>query len=184
VGLPGRGIGAFTTISAVVIVVLCTAAPTHAGVFSDLEKELHKIHGKVHTDGMLTVGQQETISITKLPGKYRLAAYISPPPTATTCFDFDVDGYCFPQPLFRVAGTPRFKSSGKGRARLTFVMPPGYEFVNFADPLGSHPIYLVNNQTVHVDVETTVKRRVRNGVYSVTGTIASAIAVVEVPPAP
>jgi hypothetical protein len=174
----------FATISAVALVVLCIAAPAQAGPFSDLERELHKIHGKVHTDGTLTVGQQETISVTRLGGKHRLAAYISPPPTATICFDFDVDGYCFPQPLFRVAGTPAFKSSRKGRARLTFVMPPGYEFINFANPLASHPVDLVNNQTVHVDVDTTVKRRIRNATYSLTGTVASAIAVVEVPPTP
>ncbi len=171
-------------ISVGAIVVLCTAASAQAGVFSDLDKELEKIKGKVHTDGTLTVGQQETISVTGLPGKHRLAGYISPPPTATTCFDFEVDGYCFPQPLFRVAGTPTFKSSRKGRARLRFVTPPAYEFINFSDPIQSHPIYLVNGQTVHVEVETTLKRRLRNGTYSVTGPVASAIAVVEVPPAP
>ena len=153
-------------------VVLCSATAAQAGVFSDLDKELRKSKGKIHTDGTLTVGQQETISVTGLPGKYRLAGYISPAPTANSCFDFDIDAYCFPPPLFRVAGTPRFKSSRKGRATLTFVMPPGYELVSFEDPLKSHPIYLVNGQTVHVEVDTTLKRRVRNGVFSVTGPIA------------
>jgi hypothetical protein len=184
VGLLGRRASVVAAISVGAILVLCTSASgQEGGVFSDLDKELAKIKGKVHTDGTLTVGQQETISVTGLGGKHRLAGYISPPPTASTCFDFDVDGYCFPQPLFRVAGTPTFKSSRKGRARLTFVTPPAYEFINFTDPIQSHPIYLVNGQTVHVEVDTTVKRRVGNSTYSLTGTIAKAIVVVEVPPA-
>jgi hypothetical protein len=176
------GIATIASLGAAAL-VLSTASAAQAGVFDDLERQLHKIHGKVHTDGTLTVGQQETISVTGLPGKHRLSAFISPPPTASTCFDFETDGFCAPQPLFRVPGTPRLRSSRKGRGTLTFVMPPAYEFMDFGNPLNSHPIVLVNGQTVHVDIETTVKLRVRNGSYAVTGPVADAIAVVEVPAA-
>lgn len=183
-GLLGRrGVG-LAALATAMLCVLGGATVAQAGVFDELDKELSKVKGKIRTDGTLTVGQQETIALKGLPGKYRLAAYIEPPPSASTCFDFDLDGYCFPQPLFRVSGTPRFRSSRKGRATLTFVMPPAYEFVSFGDPLQSHPVYLVNGQTVHVDVETTIKRRVGNSVYAVSGSVAKAIAVVEVPPAP
>jgi hypothetical protein len=145
------------------------------------------VHGKLHTDGTLTVGQQETISITKLPGKFRLAAFVEPPQPTTAgpspCLDFENFAFCVPQPLFRVPGTPRFHSSRKGRGTLTFVMPPGNEFISFSDPLQSHPVYFTNGQTVEIDVDTTVKHRDRRGHrVGVTFPVGLVRAVVEVPP--
>jgi hypothetical protein len=139
--------------------------------------------GKVKTDGTLTVGQQETITVTGAPPKLRLVADISPPPTATEC-GFSLDAGCLPEPLFRVAGTPAFKASSKGRGRLTFVMPSAYEFFSFKDPLQSHSINLVNGQTVHVEVASIRVIRRPHVKGTVTSYFANAIAVVEVPAAP
>jgi hypothetical protein len=183
VGLPGRRARLFTALVAAAIAALCAAGPVQASVFSELEKELHKIKGKVHTDGTLTVSGQETITVTGLPGKYRLQGFVSAPPTAQECFQ-SFYTYCEPEPLFRVPGTPKFRSSKKGRARLTSVVPPGYQVENFKDPLKSHPVYFINGQTVHVEVYTTVTRKVENGSFSVTGPIARSIARVEVPQPP
>jgi hypothetical protein len=183
VGLLGRRTRLFAAFGAAAVALLCAATPVQAGVFSDLEKELHKIHGKVHTDGTLTVGAQETVTVTGLPGKYRLQGFVSAPPTAQECFQ-SFWSYCEPEPLFRAPGTPKFRSSKKGRARLTSVVPPGYQVDNFKDPLKSHPTYFVNGQTVHVEVYTTVTRKRGNTSFSVTGPIGKAIAVVEVPAPP
>lgn len=136
---------------------------------------------QVRTDGTLTVGQQETLYVTRVPRrpKMRIAAYISAPPTASNCFA-SFDAYCAPEPLYTVPGTPRLKASKKGRATLTFVMPPAYEFLDLDDPLRSHAVTLINGQTVHVDMEGTMRR----GNTTFTADVGHAIAVVEVPQAP
>ena len=139
-------------------------------------------HIKVRTDGTLTVGQQETLFVKGIPAKpkMRLSADISPPPTATNCFDFKADAFCVPQPLFRVPGTPPLRRSKQGRASLTFVMPPAYELFNFSNPIESHAVTLINGQTVHVEIYGTWRR----GNTTFEAGLADAIAVVEVPPPP
>jgi hypothetical protein len=142
----------------------------------------HFPHVKVRTDGTLTVGQQETLTVKGIPRRPKLknlTAYISPPDSATGCF-VSFEAYCVPQPLFPVAGTSRLKASKKGRASLTFVMPPAYEFIDNRDPLNSHPVTLINGQAVHAEVDGTQ----RSDGIDFTGTIGHAIAAVEVPPRP
>ena len=167
---------------ATVAVVIAGAAQARQPSLSIFEFP-GKVHGKARTDGTLTVGQQETLTVTKLPGKFKLSASVSPPSAAAdTCFSFKVPAVCEPEPLFRAPGTPRFRSSKKGRATLTFVMPPGYEYTNFKDPLQSHPIYFVDGQAVHVEVDVTY-REVRKGkLAQITSEADDVIAVVEVPP--
>jgi hypothetical protein len=138
--------------------------------------------GKVRTDGILTVGRQETLFVKGIPRKpkRKLAAAVSPPyDVAPDCFELR-SGFCLPEPLFRVPGTPRLRASSKGRGALTFVMPGAVLFENFTDPLQSHPVAFTNGEAVDVEIEGTVK--VRNG--SVTGPVAITRAVVEVPPTP
>jgi hypothetical protein len=169
------------------VIALAWSAQTKADSVVSITGGGGGIHGRLHTDGLLTVGQQETITVNKLPGKFRLQAVMSPPPTATdACFQFTkhgIIGFCVPEPLFRVPGAPPFRSSTKGRASLTFTTPPAYEFLNFRDPLQSHPIYLIDGQTVHVDVLTVTKHRNRRGVLIIAEfAVASTIVRVEVPP--
>ncbi len=136
--------------------------------------------GKVRTDGTLTVGGQETLYVKKIPlkPKLRLVADVYPAVENGSCFNFN-SGFCLPEPLFRVPGTPKLKANRKGRAKLTFVMPAAVQFDDFKDPLQSHPVPFVNGESVQVDVEGT--RKVRNG--TVTGPVAVTHAIVEVPPA-
>jgi hypothetical protein len=136
---------------------------------------------KVRTDGTLTVGGQETLYVSHVPRrpKMTIAAFISAPNTADECF-VSFNAYCMPEPLFPVAGTPRLRASKKGRSRLTFVMPAAYEFLNFNDPLRSHPVPLANAQAVRVTVEGTVRQ---HGIAFSTD-IGATTAAVEVPPAP
>jgi hypothetical protein len=138
---------------------------------------------KLRTDGTLTVGGQETISLKGAPPKQRLRADISAPPTATECDQF-ATGFCLSEPLFPAAGSPALRSSAKGRATFTFVMPGAYEFLNFSDPIQSHPIVLVNGQTIHLDVYGVRVIRRPHETTKISAELASAIVVVEVPPAP
>jgi hypothetical protein len=165
--------------------VLAVVAPAQARQPSETVFEFPgKIHGKLHTDGTLTVGQPETLTITKLPGKFTLNADVQPPPTASECFNFNIDAFCEAEPLFAVGtGRTRFKSSRKGRATFTFTMPPGYEFTNFKDPLQSHPVYFVNGQTAHIEVDVTYVARRRGRLAEIISPADTVSAVVEVPPA-
>ncbi len=136
--------------------------------------------GKVRTDGTLTVGGQETLFAKGIPQKpkLKLSASVSPQyDEAPECFRFSV-GFCLPEPLFRVPGTPKIKTSRKGRASLSFVMPGAVLFENFKDPLQSHPVPFTNGEKVEVDIEGT--KKLRNG--SATGPVASTTAVVQLPP--
>jgi hypothetical protein len=135
----------------------------------------HLIRGKMRTDGLLTVGQQETVSLRNLPPKSSLGIQIRP---AGECFSPEQNGLCLPEPAYPVPGTPKFKTTGKGRARLTFVMPSGNLFLDFSDPLQSHPISFANGQVVRVEalgIEFTGRLQFSK---------ASTSAAVEVPPSP
>lgn len=137
---------------------------------------------KIRTDGTLTVGRQETLFVKRIPRKpkRRLAASVSHLyDVVPQCFQLRA-GFCLPEPLFRVPGTPRLKASKQGRASLTFLMPAAVLFENFNDPLQSHPVPFTNGEAVEVEIDGTVK--VRHG--SVTGPVALTRAVVEVPPTP
>lgn len=116
--------------------------------------------------------------------RLKLTPSIIPPPTASICNEdsggFFFLGPCLPQPLYPVPGTRHLKASKKGRGSLTFVMPAAYEFIDRHDPTQSHPIYLVDNQTIGVEVDVTW--RVRPG--SFVTTFADTSAVVQVPTAP
>jgi hypothetical protein len=143
---------------------------------------------RIRTDGLLTVGGQETLTVSHVPRRRqeRLAVLISPPITAQNCFveppiEFGLfDSSCLSQPLYPVPGTPTLRRNKKGRGSLTFIMPPAYEYIDTHDPTQSHPIYLIDNQTVSVDLWVISHPQPR----STEGDgLASASAVVQVPPA-
>jgi hypothetical protein len=146
----------------------------------------HIRSAKVRTDGTLTVGGQETLTVRRVPAARheRLRAFIFPPPTAELCnteapIEFGFFNPCIQEPLNPVPGTRNLKRSKKGRASLTFVMPPAYEYIDLHDPLQSHPIYLVDNQTVEVVIMLT-SRPEPQSVES--GPVAASSVVVDVPP--
>jgi hypothetical protein len=165
-----------------------SAGPSSSSGYAPLAGGHKYPRTKIRTDGLLTVGGQETLAVSHVPRRRqeRLSAMISPPITAQNCFveppiEFDLFSTCLSQPLYPVAGTPTLKRSKKGRGSLTFIMPPAYEYIDVHDPTQSHPIYLVDNQTVFVDlwVISHPDRRSTEGEG-----LASASAVVQVPPGP
>src|SRR4051794_11462890 len=142
---------------------------------------------RIRTDGLLTVGGQETLTVSHVPRRRqeRLRASISPPITAQNCFveppiEFELFSPCLSQPLYPVPGTPGLKRNKKGRASLTFIMPPAYEYIDIHDPTQSHPVYLVDNQTVSVDLWVIS----HEGGGTTGEGLSSPGVVVQVPPAP
>jgi hypothetical protein len=106
---------------------------------------------RVVADGIVTPGQQETISVSNLPPKSPIDVFIEPPPTTPQCGEFY---FCDVVGVPPAPGTPLFRTNGKGRATLTFVMPSSY-FVE-TDPF--HPrmgteVHWMNGQAVHIDVQ-------------------------------
>jgi hypothetical protein len=107
--------------------------------------------GKIRSDGNLTVGQPETITVKSFPPRLKFQVYIEPSPFVAECQNFDEE--CEPQPVYPIAATAPFRTRRKGRATVSFVMPAAYEIFNFTDPTQSHPVKFVNAQAVHIHVE-------------------------------
>jgi len=191
VGLKGRSVWFAYGVALTALLVAPAAAsagPSSGSGYAPLAGGHKYPRARVRTDGLLTVGGQETLTVSHVPRRRqeRLAVLISPPITAQNCFieppiEFDVFSTCLSEPLYPVAGTPALKRNKKGRGSLTFIMPPAYEYIDVHDPTQSHPIYLVDNQTVYVDLWVISHPEPR----STEGEgLASASAVVQVPPAP
>ena len=148
-------------------------------------------HPKFHrtilrTDGLLTVGQQETLTVKGAPPRATLQATAEPSVTTTTqCFNFKTFDECLPEPLFSVfTGSSRFKASGKGRASLTFVMPPGFEFIDSRDPLKSHPVFYTDGERVPIGVSHYVEKHDRRGFSISISSLGFTTATVQVLPPP
>jgi hypothetical protein len=139
------------------------------------------VKGKIRSDGNLTVGQPETITIRRFPRATKFFLAIEPPPFVGVCQNFTQE--CVPQPVYPIAGTPPFRTKGKGRATVTFVMPPAYEIFDDVDPTKSHAVSFINGQAVHVHAFGETFGKVHG---KPTFTLAEAVgrAVAQVPPTP
>jgi hypothetical protein len=106
---------------------------------------------QVVSDGIVTPGQLETITASRLPPRARLKVLIEPPPTTPQCGQFY---FCSRAPTSPAPGSPPYRSSGKGRALLTFVMPSSYFISN--DPFPPREgrfVDFAHGQAVHIDVQ-------------------------------
>ena len=133
--------------------------------------------GKLRSDGGLTVGQPETVTIKGLPPKLKVRMSVSA--NDTRCQTQKV-GYCTPEPAKRAAGTPRFRTNGKGRATLTFVMPASYEFLHLKPPFKSNRVQFTSGEPLLVDATVDTAVRVHGESRHLIG-IAEGKAVAEVP---
>jgi hypothetical protein len=108
------------------------------------------LKGRVLSDGYVTPGQLETIAISNYPPRTRLKVFIEPPPTTPQCGELY---FCDPAPTSPAPGTPPYRSSGKGQALLTFVMPSSYKVeTDPFRPSQGQQVTFANNQRVHIDV--------------------------------
>ena len=133
------------------------------------------LKARVFSDGIVTPGQLETITITHLAPRARVKVFVEPPPTTPECGELYFCDAAHTEPA---PGTPPYRSSGKGEAQLTFVMPSSY-FVE-TDPFHpseGHVSNFVNGQSVHLDVVAgRLHKRVR------TQSFGFARAIVQLPP--
>jgi hypothetical protein len=106
--------------------------------------------GKLATDGVLTVGQPETVQVTKLPPRVKLRLEVTPPLTRGSCADFDVSICISAAPIPPVPGTPPFRTNGKGRASITFSTPDHYDLLNARNLVDRTPAAFTNGQGVIV----------------------------------
>jgi hypothetical protein len=136
--------------------------------------------GKLATDGVMTVGQPETVFIKGLPPRKKVRVSVTA--NDQRCQSVKA-GFCTPEPASRLAGTPRFRTSGKGRAVLTFVMPTGYDFLHLKPPFKSQPTPFTNGEPLLIDATVDAAVRIHGESRHLIG-IAQAGAVAEVPQPP
>jgi hypothetical protein len=113
---------------------------------------------RVASDGFLTPGESETVTVTHMPAKTRFKMAIEPPPTTLQCGQFY---FCDFAPVSPAPGSPPFRSNGKGEAVVTFVMPTTYNIATDPfDPASRRPVGWGEGQRVHINVQG-VKRKPR-----------------------
>jgi hypothetical protein len=135
--------------SALAFVVLVAAIG--AGAASARKPRVLFQKARVVSDRIVTPGQLETIAVSRMPPRARVRVLIEPPPTTPECGQLY---FCEPVRTSPAPGSPPYRTSGKGRALLTFVMPSSY-FVE-TDPSRPSERRLVNfadGQAVHIDVD-------------------------------
>ena len=158
--LSGRGRRLAFAAAALACAALPASALATAPVAHSAKTKFIFKKAKVVSDGFVTPGQLETLSISNMPPRTRIKVFVEPPPTTPQCGEFY---FCDVVATRPAPGTPPYRSNGKGRATVSFVTPPSY-FVE-TDPFHSRQGMLVNwmhGQAVHLDVQGTKRtKRVR-----------------------
>jgi hypothetical protein len=133
------------------------------------------LKARVVSDGYVTPGQLETISISRMAPRARIKVFIEAPPTTLQCGELY---FCDPAPTSPAPGTPPYRSSGNGKATLTFVTPSTYYIeTDPFNPRVRQPVTFANGQSVHIDVlGASTRKRVRRESFGF------ARAIVQLPP--
>ena len=109
------------------------------------------LKAKVISDGFVTPGKEETISISRMAPRARIGVFLEAPPTTIQCGELY---FCDPAPAAPAPGSPPFVADAKGRAVLTFVMPDSYYLET--DPFNPEirtPVTFADQQRIHIDVQ-------------------------------
>ncbi len=161
--LKGRGRKALAAAAAALLLGSATAVaaggavPAVSGLSGGKFKEIF-LKARVVSDGIVTPGQLETVGLSRLPPRANFRLVIEAPPTTPQCGE---RYFCDPAPTSPAQGTPPYRSSGKGRALATFVMPSQYYLeTDPFRPSQRTPVDFANGQSVHIDVDAI---RVRKG---------------------
>jgi hypothetical protein len=111
--------------------------------------------GRVLSDGFLTPGQTETVSVTHMPAKTTFKLSIEPPPITLQCGQLY---FCDVAPVSPAAGSAPFRTDKRGETLVSFVMPSTYNIATDPfDPATRRPVTFANGQRVHIDVEGVKK---------------------------
>jgi hypothetical protein len=106
---------------------------------------------RVGSDGFLTPGRAETVTVLKMPAKTQFKLAIEPPPTTMQCGQLY---FCDLAPAPPAPGSPPFRTDRKGQATVTFVMPTTYNIsTDPFDPSTRRPVTWANGQRVHINVQ-------------------------------
>ena len=160
---------------AAVAALLCVAIPTTTGVAAKKRQKFIFRQARVLADGLVTPGQLETIQVSRLAPKTPIKVFVEAPPITVQCGELY---FCDPAPTSPAPGTPANRSSGKGRATLTFVMPGEYYLeIDPFKPSQRQPVKWMNGQAVHIDVAATSKTK-----RVIRQSFGFARAVVQLPP--
>jgi hypothetical protein len=146
---------ALATLSVAIACGLGAASGSHAAPAAQTAaKQRVKLvffKARVRSDGTVMPGQAETVAVSHMPRRTRFKMAIEPPPTTPQCGEFY---FCDFAPVAPAPGSPRFRTSGRGRALVTFVMPSTYNIATDPfDPRTRRPVPFANGQAVHIDVD-------------------------------
>ena len=109
------------------------------------------LKAKVISDGFVTPGKEETISISRMAPRARIGVFLEAPPTTIQCGELY---FCDPAQAGPAPGSPPFVADAKGRAVLTFVMPDSYYLeTDPFNPKIRQPVAFADQQRIHIDVE-------------------------------
>jgi hypothetical protein len=148
---------ALACLAAALTVASAAGALTPGGHVDKKKLKFVFLKARVATDGIVTPGQLETITVSRLAPRAQVKVWVEPPPTTPECGELY---FCDPAPTSPAPGTPPYRSSGKGAAVLTFIVPASY-FVE-TDPF--HPSQgrfsnFAEGQSVHIDVAAGKTRK-------------------------
>src|SRR5262249_54170821 len=109
----------------------------------------------------------------RMPPKTRFFLDVTPP--ATSCDG----GFCRSDPIKRAPGTRHFRTTAKGRAVATFVMPATYQYSSTHTPETRQETAFTNQQQLEVIAVAVGTKEGWPAIYT-----AHAGAVAEIPPSP
>jgi hypothetical protein len=147
----GRGYALLAGVGASVAIAAVPAIGSADPVAHASKKPpLHFLKARVRSDGIVTPGQQEWVTLSELPPKAKFKMAIEPPATTPQCGQYY---FCHAPRVFPVPGTPPYRTNGKGRALVSFVMPSTYVIESDpSDPSTRQTVAFADGQSVHIDV--------------------------------
>ena len=110
-----------------------------------------RVKGKALAFEAFTPGQVESIAVKGMPKKGKVRALMGLAGAPGGCSGVFV---CLPVILQRAAGTPRFQTTGRGHALISFVMPTHYQRFRI-DDLNSpnESVAFVNGQRLLIEID-------------------------------
>jgi hypothetical protein len=157
-GWSHKGVAAIAVLA--VVVLLPAAESSAVTPVTPKSKGKHRtkfvfLKAKVVSDGFVTPGQPETISVSRLAPKGNIAVFIEPPPTTLQCGELY---FCDVAPAGPAPGSPPFVADKKGKATITFVMPDTYYLeTDPFNPKIRQPVRFADQQRIHIDVQNSSK---------------------------
>ena len=145
------------------VALACALVPAATGIASGAptahaaKSKFVFLKARVVSDGYVTPGEAETISVSRLGPKAAVDVSIEAPPTTIQCGELY---FCDPAPAGPAPGSPPFRSDKKGRATLTFITPETYYIeTDPFNPKIRQPVRFADQQRVHIDVEAISKTK-------------------------